>query len=542
MCPDVEAVAPLVAASFGLAPEGSGDVHPGHTMRVRLADRAPGRTNPVLGLLATLLTLADDRVTASQVLDVAAVEPVRRRFRLSDDDLDRIREWSADTGVRWGEDARRRARFELPHVLQGTWQVALDRLLLGVAMAEEDHRYVGHALPLDDVDSTDIDLAGRFAELLDRLTAVLAELDGAHPLDHWLATLDRAVTTLTDTSPAETWQVLQARRILGDVRTEAGGDPAAPLRLADVRALLADRLAGRPSRAGFRTGALTVCSLEPMRAVPHRVVCLLGIDDGVFPRGTRQDGDDVLLREPCVGERDRRSEDRQLFLDAVTAAQDHLVVLYSGAGERTGALRPPAVPLGELLDALDAAATTADGRPVRSHVVRHHPLQVVDERNFVPGALGRSGQPFSFDAVAHRAALVGRGERVERPAFLTAPLPAPAEETAGVVELSELVAMLEHPVKYFLRHRLGVAVAGDVAEVADRLPLELAKLDEWATGERFLRARVDGVPDQQALQAEWRRGLAPPRQLGHTALHEVGERAAALADIAARERHAQAAA
>ncbi|WP_418605710.1 hypothetical protein [Georgenia sp. SUBG003] len=345
MCPDVEAVAPLVAASFGLAPDGATDVHPGHTMRVRLADRAPGRTNPILTLLANLLAMADGRVTASEVLDLAAAEPVRRRFRFSDDDLDRIRDWSVEAGVHWGEDAERRARFDLPGVLQGTWQVALDRILLGAAMAEEDHRYVGHALPLDDVDSTDIDLAGRLAELLDRLAALLDDLDGAHPLDHWLDALDRAVTLLADTAPTETWQAVQARRILGDVRAGAAGDhPGGLLRLPDLRALLADRLAGRPTRSGFRTGSLTVCSLEPMRAVPHRVVCLLGVDDGAFPRGTSQDGDDILLRDSCIGERDRRSEDRQLFLDAVTAAEDHLVVLYSGAHERTGAARPPAVP------------------------------------------------------------------------------------------------------------------------------------------------------------------------------------------------------
>ncbi|MBD8063035.1 exodeoxyribonuclease V subunit gamma [Oceanitalea stevensii] len=530
MCPDVEAVAPLVTASFGLAPDGVTDVHPGHTMRVRLADRAPGRTNPVLGLLATLLGLADGRVTASEVLDLAATEPVRRRFHLTDDDLDRVREWSATAGVRWGEDARRRARFELPGLLQGTWHVALDRLLLGAAMAEEDHRYVGHALPLDDVDSTDIDLAGRLAELVDRLTALLAELDGTRPLTHWLDTLDRAVTLLADTAPADSWQVVSARRVLAEERARATD---APLRLPDVRALLADRLAGRPTRAGFRTGALTVCSLEPMRAVPHRVVCLLGVDDGAFPRGTRQDGDDLLLREPCVGERDRRSEDRQLFLDAVTAAQDHLVLLYSGAHERTGAGRPPAVPVGELLDALETAATAPTGT-VREHVLRHHPLQVVDERNFTPGALGRPGVPFSFDAVAHRAALAGRGERVERVPFLTEPLPAlPAPAT---LELAELVAMLEHPVKYFLRHRLGLSVAGENAEVADRLPLTLAPLDGWAIGERFLQARLAGVPDQQVMNAEWRRGVTPPKELGRTALLDVGSRVVPIASAAAAER------
>ncbi|MFD1505796.1 exodeoxyribonuclease V subunit gamma [Georgenia yuyongxinii] len=534
MSPDIESVAPLVTATFGLVAEEAehhGKVHPGQTLRVRLADRSPGRINPVLGVLSSLLTLADGRVTASEVLDLAATEPVRRRFRLDGDDLDRIRDWSVAAGVHWGEDLGRRARFGLPELRQGTWDVALDRILLGAAMAEEDHRYVGPALPMDDVDSTDIDLAGRLTELLDRLTDVLDTLDGVRPLAVWLDALDRAVTLLTDTTPTDAWQVVQARRVLAGVR--AGGQHHAdvPLRLPDVRALLADRLAGRPTRTGFRTGALTMCSLEPMRAVPHRVVCLLGVDDGAFPRGTSADGDNVLLRDPLLGERDRRSEDRQLFLDAVTAAGEHLVVLYTGADERTGATRPPAVPVGELLDALDAAAATVDGRPVRDHVLVRHPLQVVDERNFAAGALGRPG-PFSFDAVAHRAAQAGRGPRTGTTAFLTEPLPA-LDAPLGV-DLDDLVAMLEHPVKWFLRRRLQLSLAGDVAEVEDRLPLALDPLATWQIGDRLLAARLAGVDQRQAVNAEWRRGEVPPRELGRTTLLDVDTRVAPIADAARR--------
>ncbi len=92
--------------------------------------------------------------------------------------------------------------------------------------------------------------------------------------------------------------------------------------------------------------------MTPMRSVPHRVVCLLGLDDGVFPRAGAIDGDDVLARRPFTGERDLRSEDRQLMLDAIMAARRHLVVTYTGANETTGQPRPPAVPLRELLDAL----------------------------------------------------------------------------------------------------------------------------------------------------------------------------------------------
>src|SRR6201999_1082087 len=126
-----------------------------------------------------------------------------------------------------------------------------------------------------------------------------------------------------------------------------GGEPLAPAGLA---ALLGERLQGRPTRANFRTGHLTICTLVPMRSVPHRVVCLLGLDDGTFPRKAPRDGDDLLLEDPHVGERDARTEDRQLLLDALMAATDRLIITYTGNDERTNLVRPPAVPVGELLD------------------------------------------------------------------------------------------------------------------------------------------------------------------------------------------------
>jgi len=529
MCPDIESYAPLLSATFTVASDGEHHAHPGRSFRVSLADRSPRQVNPLLDLLATLLKMADGRVTASEVLDLAASAPVRRRFGLDDTDLARLREWAVQAGAHWGEDVARRARFGLPDLRQGTWDMALDRILLGAAMAEEDHRYVGAALPLDDVDSTDIELAGRLAELLDRLSVVLAQLTGTRPLTAWLDALDEALTVLADTAAEDAWQAPHARAVLADVRTTGATHEGTGLRLPDVRALLSRRLRGRPTRAGFRTGALTICSLEPMRAVPHRVVCLLGLDDRAFPRRTTAEGDDLLQRAPLVGERDRRSEDRQIFLDAITAAQERLVLLHSGADDRTGATQPPAVPVGELLDALDAATVVPDGGSVRDHVVVHHPLQHVDERNFTDGALGRPG-PFSFDALAHRAALAARGPRPGRAPFLSAPLP--PEPAPEVFDLDDLVAALEHPVRWFLRERLGVSLAGEVEDVDDALPLELQPLDTWQLGDRLLAAGLAGVDPGHALNAEWRRGQVPPKELGRAVLLDVAGRVEPLTAVA----------
>jgi len=536
MCPDIEVYAPLISAAFGLADVVEGG-HPAHELRVRLADRALSQTNPLLATVARLLELADGRVTASQVLDLAAWPPVRRRFGFDDDDLERLRRWVAESGVRWGLDAQHRDTYGLSTYPQNTWRAGLDRILLGVAMADEDRNWLGLALPLDDVGSNDVDLAGRLAELLDRLEAALDGLVGQKSAQDWLDLIADAVEALTSVATPELWQSAELHRELSAV-AEAAADRASTtdLGLSDVRALFAGRLGGRPTRANFRTGTLTVCTMVPMRSVPHRVICLLGLDDGTFPRGARVDGDDVLARDPAIGERDPRGEDRQLMLDAILAATEHLVITYTGADERTGFVRPPAVPLGELLDALDDTAHTADLGLARDQVLVRHPLQPFDARNVTAGALGAPG-PFSFDAIALAGALAAAGSRTPPPPFLVGPLPDPIKID---IDLGNMVTLLQRPARGFLRQRLDVALRYEEVEASDRLAVELDNLELWSIGDRLLRDRLAGADEDTCLQAEWRRGVLPPGLLGGrtvtTVLAEVEPLVTRTADLRAPER------
>ena len=506
MCPDIETFAPLIQATFGAGEEDEAG------LRVRLADRSLRQTNPVLGVVARLLELADERMTASQVLDLADREPVRRRFGFDDAELGRLEEWVRASGIRWGLDAPHRLPFKLDGLEGGTWRAGLDRVLLGVTMTEDEQRLFERVLPLDDVESGAIDLAGRFAELLDRLHAAVGALQRAKPIAAWAAAIADAADALTATAPRDAWQRAELGRLLDDVVGESAGHDT-ELAAAEVRALLADRLRGRPTRANFRTGHLTVCTLVPMRSVPHRVVCLLGLDDGSFPRRSPRDGDDLMLDDPHVGERDARTEDRQLLLDALMAATDRLIVTYAGNDERTNLERPPAVPVGELLDVIER---TVSG-PARAQVVVRHPLQPFDGRNFEPGALVRD-RVWSFDQVTLRGAQALGRERSEPGPFLTGPLP-PLE--GDVVELADLVAFAERPVRAFLRQRLDLR-AGDASdEVEDALPVELDGLETWHVGRRLLEARLAGVEPRAACLAEIARGTLPPGQLGKPVIEDV---------------------
>ncbi len=526
MCPDVEAFAPLVAASFGMTDEHGG--HPAARLRVRLADRSLRQTNPLLSLLSQLLELAANRVTATQLLDLAGDQAVRTRFDFTDDDIEQLRDWAAAANARWGLDATHRAPYGLGGIAQDTWRSALDRILLGVAMEESD-QWIGTVLPLDDVDSGDIELAGRFAELLDRVDHAVRALELRRTVPQWAALLGDLVLSLGE--PDQAWQSAQLRRELADI-AEAAGDTDVELTRADIAALLAGRLAGRPTRANFRTGTLTVCTLVPMRSVPHRVVCLVGMDDGVFPRHGLVDGDDVLARDPRIGERDVRSEDRQLFLDAICAAQEHLVITYTGADPRSGAEVPPCVPLGELLDAVDASALAPDGGRGRNHVIVRQPLQPFDARNFVAGGLGVD-TPFSFDPSGLAGARAASSERHRVPPLVSAPLDATTDNT---VDLDDLVRFIQRPARAFLRQRLGISTYDEDDDPADALPVELNALQTWAIGDRVLRNRLAGMTAQMCLDLEWRRGELPPGPLGHAILRDVGTNTDALIAACLLER------
>ncbi|MEH3156658.1 MAG: exodeoxyribonuclease V subunit gamma [Gordonia paraffinivorans] len=514
MCPDIELFAPLVAASFGQ----DATTHPAHQLRVRLADRGLTATNAVLDTVVAVHTLAGSRITAGDVADLAAREPVARRFGLDDDASERIDDWLVRAGVRWGLGEPQRRAFGLAGFPQNTMETGIDRLALGVA-ADELDGWIDRALPLADIESADVDLVGRFVDLVDRLERCVDDLSGVHTADEWRDALVRVVTDLTESDRTQAWQTARAIAEI-DAAFDHGGPLT--LRRADVTALLDEMVAARPTRSNFRTGELTVCSMVPMRSVPHRAVVLLGLDDDTYPRATRADGDDVLGRDPVVGERDPRAEDRQLLMDTIMSATDRLAVCFTGTDPVSGLRRPPSVPVSELLDTL-VTLTGADGTDA---VVQRHPLHAFDPASFAtdgpdPAAGGPTPHPFSYDTVALAGARALLGPSAGTLGFDRTPIPPTDEMTHDDIDLGDLVAFLEHPTRGFLRQRLhtGVPEADDV--LPDAMSADLDSLERWGIGDRILSRRLDGVDLTTLRNIELRRGMLPPFDFGLRALDEI---------------------
>jgi exodeoxyribonuclease V gamma subunit len=494
MSPDLDTFAPLLSAAFNDPDPRIAD------LRLAIADQTPQQRNEVLAALDALLTLLTGRLPRSEVLDLLAREPVRQRLGLSAQDVERIGALAGAAGVRWGLDREHRAAWQVPDVDQGTWSWGLDRLVLGTAMSDDGLPMFAGVLPLPDVGPGDIRLVGALAGFLADLAQLRAATGQLRTLTGWVELLHGALESCTAAEHDRQWQAVGARGQLAAYVAQAGPwADQVPLALADVRELLAAVFVGRPAPFGFRLGGLTACRLEPMRSVPHQVVCLVGMDDGAFPRPGAVDGDDVLQQQPRIGERDARTTDRQLLLDAIMAAGKHLIITYTGRDERTNGERQPAVPLAELMDLLPVDA----GLPLR------HPLQPFDASSFRPP------DPFSHDLAALHGAQALQGPRRPRE-FLTGALPPPDPLPPRSVD--SLAKFLQDPVSTFLAQRLGLSSRWDEQEPPESVPLDLGPLDQFGVGERLVAPLLRGADASRHRAAELARGSAPPGGLGAEAL------------------------
>jgi exodeoxyribonuclease V gamma subunit len=319
--------------------------------------------------------------------------------------------------------------------------------------------------------------------------------------------------------------------VLADLQDDAqvgGAASTVELGLSDVRRMLRDRLFGAPRRPDFFRGGIVFTSLTPLRWLPYRVVCLLGLDERAMATGA-PDGDDLAVQAPRVGDRDARAELRQTLLEAVLAAGDHLIITRTGHNELTNQAVPEAVALAELRDAL-AATLSGDGRKVSTERIDTvHPHQPFDARNFVPGTW--TADPWSFDPTALEGARARAARATTAPAFV--PVPLPARDGESVVTLAELQTFLNHPVKAFLRGRLGISLPRDESAVIDHLPTVLEGLDTWNVATRLLAARLDGLDTDAWARRERALGTLPAGGLGDRKISEITEHVDALLAAAA---------
>ncbi len=514
---DVERFAPLVQAVFAGSPEAGLPEIP-----VQIADRSLGVTNPIASVGQQLLRLLDRRFRTTDVVELLAEPIVRQRFDLESSEVERVSELLIAANARWGLDEDDQRIVGIDPLGSFTLLDALHRLIAAAATSAIGPDLVGgRTAALPGVTFDDVGLLGKTVLFVQQLHDSCEQLGHPAAPQDWFVIFRKALRNLVAVHDDEVFWWRAIDRLFDEIHGELRrvGEPSASevSQPADLSVLISSRLLTTKGLPRFHTGRVTVSSFTALRGVPHRVVCLLGIDREGEPSALGNP-DDLTQSPQCIGDRDARSEYQAQLLDAVVSAQERLIVCSTGFDVRTGAEVSPPAALSELVDALG-------GLTGQSFSMVSHPRQNWSETNFVvhPEV---SDRPWSHDRSAVEAAMARRYQRDGQPE-----LPVLPERQAGTTTVANLRDALSRPVRTFCDERLHLATFRESdREISSNIPLSLDGLDRYGLRNGMMSAALQGGRPEDWAAYLVASGDVPPGAYGEASLQQAQDESGAIVE------------
>ncbi|MDB1123167.1 exodeoxyribonuclease V subunit gamma [Vibrio algarum] len=520
MVADINAYSAAIQAVFGNAPGK-------RYIPFSISDRSASQESPILNAFTRLLTLPDSRCGASEILELLETPEILSRFSLSDKEFEKGKRWVEETGIRWGLDNTTGAEFNLPETNQNTWLFGIQRMLLGYAMHDSIdvyHTSNQSFAPYNEVQGMDAEIAGKFAHFIDCITSYRRELTLTQSVDEWQELLYRLIDDffLVDLegeialkSIRDALQQLSAQ--LTDAAYSHNLSPAI------VVEYLQSKLSTSRVSQRFLAGQVNFCTLMPMRSIPFDVVCLLGMNDGVYPRAMPQDGLDLMNRRARAGDRSRRDDDRYLFLEALLSAQSKLYISYVGRSIQDNSERSPSILVSELLDYCGQNFCLVDDQDVNSDdsaralinkLSSHYPMAPFSQKAF----------GYEYRSYASEWLPSVKREGLKAEPFIQ-PLPDYREITDQPEQLPlvELQRFWRLPVKYFFNRRLKVFFEDFGSVTEDDEPFLLNNLQSFHLRDELLHSLLAAKLSHQDEQAVYQNFVQQQRAKGGLPVGAFGE-------------------
>lgn len=522
MSPRIEDYLPFIRSVFG-------DADDALAIPYSIGDVALRATHPLIDAFLRVLALGESRFAVSEVLGFVSEAAIARKFGLDGEGRDWLREWIESAAIRWGLDATHRAEFVHGQDAQtmdtdiNTWRYGLNRLLLGYAQGSEE-ALIESVVPVANVEGSAALTLGGLARLLDRLARIRSEARTPRSVSKWREWLHTLLDDLIDTDTrdeGETRAIRDLRTSIGSFADEAERNLGeTPLDFAVVGAALEAVMAEPPTRRARQFG-ITFCGMVPMRNVPHRMIALLGLDGGSFPRRQPVAGFNLLRRHPRPGDRTIREDDRFLFLESLIAARDRLHLSHVDVDAKGGSVNPPSVLVQELLDFIaerDGAEAWAARHP---SLHRRHPAHAFSAPE------NENAQAWmQFDQRWMPAAQAAAQAWTQPQPFVGA-TPNDTPVLPQSLELDDLLAWLGKPAKTYFRSDLPLRMP----EAEDDNDLESFALDglmRYQTADRLLREKGT----RASLERVQREGVFPLGPVGESGWEGLQDDLAELQRVA----------
>ncbi|WP_353573078.1 exodeoxyribonuclease V subunit gamma, partial [Candidatus Albibeggiatoa sp. nov. BB20] len=473
MMPNVEKYVPFIEAVFGTVVEDKAKIP------FSITDRSLRNESVLIDAFFAVLELCQSRFGVNEVLAVLDHTPIQHQFKLNTADLALIRHWVTETNIHWGIDAKSREAMDLPAYKDNTWREGLQKMLLGYVLPAQNEYLFSGLLPYDEIEGSNGLILGQFIQFMETLFSTVEVLESDKTLLEWREFLLNLAEQFIFSDEETLAQLQQIRNVLDRlVNIEGTGESQLagfnqPVSFSVIFAYLKQYLDAEPSPLHFLTGGITFCALLPMRSIPFKVVCLLGMNDNDYPRGNQPLSFDLINHYPLRGDRSRRNNDRYLFLEALLSARQYFYISYIGHNINDNSQLPPSVLVSELLDYVQKGFNHPQSA-ILDEIITHHPLQAFSPKYFS----GEQHKLFSYSNEYCTASYSMFGEREHYRPFIETPLHKQTTDVT-VLELERLINFFSHPTRHLLRYSLGVQLPQSEGFIEETEPFELDYLKTY---------------------------------------------------------------
>lgn len=486
MCPQVEQYAPYVNAVFTRGWQDlASDIPP---LPCSISDRISKDSEPLVIAFSELLNLPDNRFHVSQVLAWLRLPAMQNKFSLQLEDIEKITVWIENACIHWGIDhSHKKQVLHTDNVgEQFTWQYGFSRLLQGFAYSDQNSLYQGKSL-IADVEGSDSILLGHLMLILEQLQHFTLQLNKARNANQWHQFLLSLIDDLFDVETDDSFHnIFSAIDSLVEYCEHASFTEEIELNV--IREFLNNHFSQPDPGRQFMVGQVTFCSMIPMRSIPFKIVAILGLNDGEYPRQRTSLGFDLMsMSKPRVGDRSRRGDDRYLFLEAIISARQSLYLSYQGRSIQNNKERQPSIVLKELMDYLSQAyhwqLLSADKKDIRQLA-----MQAYSEKNY-------QGKYPGFDKKWFRLSplIKTNSEEIHKELIIESS----DVESNKPIELHlhsiDLIKFYQHPARSFAQNKLSLFLDSSTNQLKDNEPFESDHLTRYLFKEQVLENVLEQV-------------------------------------------------
>ncbi len=456
MCPDINTLAPYVEAVFGEQPEHK-------QIPYSISDHSISSSTPLLQTILEWVNLLSSRFTVNEVLAWLELPALRRAYKLGSEEIEVIRFWCQSNHIHWGINKTFKSQRNLGDESSNTWQYGINRLLTAYVMDETAKVFCGHVAAESIINNTEFYSLGQFQKFLDDLQHWLTVLSEPASINEWQRRINDLIEKFLLLDDDEEWLLKPLRDELADWQLQA--EQAVfeeALDAALVHKILQGAVTQGTTHNRYLTGGVNFCNLIPMRTLPFRVVCLIGMGDKQFPRTEAAVQLDLIGIHPRKGDRSRREDDRYMFLQSMLSATDLFYISYVGKNRKDDAILQPSVVVTELIEHI--GQTTGVCLDVETT-----PLQPFSKQNFKDGS--------------YADLWYINDDRDRMPEFNQ---PIEVAKTEGILSLNEIILFYQNPAKYFMKNRINTALHEYTLALQDEEVFTLDALQKYQLNNRLI--------------------------------------------------------